>query len=101
MQALASAGDVPNDVLYACANSNRLGACHLTNSCPTCACESYARSDLICKPEGCGAPLNGTGCVSSAYYGRGNPLFGCEGDQLAVGACMMRKLLSQGLCRKE
>ncbi len=93
---------VTDSQLYDCAKRGQLGGCHVWAACPTCACNAYAGSESLCDQNGkCGFPLNGTGCVSSAFYGRGNPEFGCEGDEVQVGACMMRRLLRDGYCEKK
>jgi hypothetical protein len=87
--------------LAACARNKMLGTCHLNGGCPTCACGEYAFVEDLCSTDGkCGAPLNGTGCVSSAFYGSSNSFFNCSGDNETVAGCMVRKLAKAGYCKR-
>jgi hypothetical protein len=87
--------------LAACARNKMLGTCHLNGGCPTCACGEYAFVDDLCNSDGkCGAPLNGTGCVSSAFYGSSNSFFNCSGNNEEVAGCMIRKLAKAGYCKR-
>lgn len=90
--------DVDDLTLFACATSNRLGKCHVWKGKPGSACDAYAGSEKLCDQGLCGPPLNGTGCVSQAYYGLNNPSFLCTGNEVAVAACMMRRLMRAGHC---
>jgi hypothetical protein len=90
---------VSDDKLAECARQNLLGTCHIAPACPTCVCKEYVSVDQLCQDGKCGSPLDGTGCVSGAYYGAGNYFFNCSGPPESVAGCMVRKLAKAGYCK--
>ncbi len=99
--AFESKGDLSDAELFSCGLAGQLGACHIWQGCPTCVCSHYAGSENLCHDGKCGYPLDGTGCVSEAFYGAHTPYFNCHGSETQVGACMMRKLLQGGYCERK
>lgn len=87
--------------IFACSESCAWGACQILDKddCPTCACQNYVKSSLICDAGGlCGAPINGTGCLGGNYHA-GAPLSCPSGSgDVAEGACLLRALTAMGDC---
>ena len=97
----ASASD---DDVTTCGIAGLLGQCHLSDAsgCGSCSCRYYVTQTTICPSGVCGPPLDGTGCAKSTYYGGTTPegfVWNCtQSSDLAVGACMLRRLMAVGLC---
>ena len=90
------------DVL-ACGFAHELGTCFVSGSCPSCACDYYVKQEDKCDSTGmcASAPLSGTGCATAGYYGgvHAGTTWNCDqGDDAAVAACMLRRLLSWNEC---
>src|SRR3954466_12777592 len=71
--ARADPAGTPDQVLFDCADACALGACVLfegpADGCSTCACDAYIKTSIICDAGGlCGAPLNGTGCITQGSF---------------------------------
>jgi hypothetical protein len=97
--AYAAPEGAPDQLVWDCAHSCEWGQCVVHDPCPTCACQYYAKSSVICDPMGnCGPPINGTGCLGLGFSDV--PPFNCTSNNGLVyeGACMMRALEKLGAC---
>jgi hypothetical protein len=99
--ARADPASAPDQILFDCATSCAFDGCYILEKnpdCPTCACNYYVKSEVICDSGGaCGAPLNGTGCITTGGFTQAP--FNCpNGTSVEVAACVLRVLHAMSNC---
>ncbi len=93
----ADPASASTDQLLTCGLDGELGSC-VAVEYPPGVCDYYVKN-AACTDDGlCGAPLDGTGCASSTWYGEA-PWHCDQADDADVAACMLRQLITWGDCQ--